>query len=82
VFYKVKHFSPMSDKKLLMKDLLNLSIKDLVRKRTELRKQLFSFKMKNQARTLKQTHLIKLTRRNIARVNTALSIKIKEQRWQ
>jgi ribosomal protein L29 len=26
--------------------------------------------------------LIKLTRRNIARVNTALSIKIKEQKWQ
>ena len=72
----------MSDKRILMKDLEGLSIKDLVRKRTELRKKLFSLKMQNQAGALKQTHLIKLTRRNIARVNTALSIKIKEQKWQ
>jgi len=72
----------MSDKRILMKDLEGLSIKDLVSKRTELRKKLFSLKMQNQAGALKQTHLIKLTRRNIARVNTALSIKIKEQKWQ
>jgi len=72
----------MSDKRLTMEDLWNLSIKDLVNKRTELRKKLFSLKMQNQAGALKQTHLLKLTRRNIARVNTALSIKIKEQKWQ
>jgi len=72
----------MSDKRLLMKDLEGLSVKDLVNKRTELRKKLFSLKMQNQAGALKQTHLLKLTRRNIARVNTALSIKIKEQKWQ
>jgi len=72
----------MSDKKILMKDLQNLSIKDFISKRTELRKELFTLKMQNQAWTLKQTHLIKLTRRNIARINTALSIKIKEQKWQ
>ena len=65
-----------------MKDLSGLSIKDLVNKRTELRKKLFSLKMQNQAGALKTTHEIKLTRRNIARVNTALSIKIKEQKWQ
>ena len=70
----------MSDKRLLMKDLSGLSIKDLVNKRTELRKKLFSLKMQNQAGALKTTHEIKLTRRNIARVNTALSIKIKEQK--
>ena len=72
----------MSDRKILMKDLESLSIKDFVSKRTELRKELFTLKMQNQAWTLKQTHLIKLTRRNIARINTALSIKIKEQKWQ
>jgi ribosomal protein L29 len=70
----------MSDKRLLMKDLEGLSIKDLVNKRTELRKKLFSLKMQNQAGALKQTHLLNITRRNIARVNTALSIKIKEQK--
>jgi len=72
----------MSDKRITMEDLWNLSVKDLVNKRTELRKKLFSLKMQNQAGALKQTHLLKLTRRNIARVNTALSIKIKEQKWQ
>ena len=72
----------MSDRKILMKDLESLSIKDFVSKRTELRRKLFTFKMQNQAWSLKQTHLLKLTRRNIARVNTALSIKIKEQKWQ
>lgn len=72
----------MSDKKILMKDLSNLSIKDLVSKRTELKKKVFILKMQKQARSLNQPHLLKLTRRNIARVNTALSIKIKEQKWQ
>lgn len=72
----------MTDKKLFKKDLNNLSIKDLVRKRTELNKQTFSLKMQHQAWSLKQTHLLKVARRNKARVNTALSIKIKEQKWQ
>lgn len=72
----------MSDKRIFMKDIENLSIKDIVRKRTELKKKLFAMKMKNQAWSLKQTHLLKLTKRNIARLNTALSIKIKEQKWQ
>lgn len=72
----------MSDKKIVMKDLENLSIKDLVSKRTELRKKLFTLKMQNQAWSLKQTHLLKVIRRNIARVNTSLSIKVKEQKWQ
>jgi len=72
----------MSDKKIFMKDLHNLSIKDIVSKRTELRKKLFTLKMQNQAWSLKQTHFFKLIRRNIARINTALSIKIKEQKWQ
>jgi len=66
-------------KRLLAKDLRKLSVKELVEKRKELRKYLFSLKMKNQAWALKQTHLIPLTRRNIARVNTVLTEKIKEQ---
>jgi len=61
-----------------MKDLLNLSVKDLVNKRTELRKKLFSLKMQNQAGALKQTHLLKITRNNIARINTAMTQKIKQ----
>jgi len=72
----------MSDTKIFMKDLSSHSVKDLVSKRTELRKRLFTLRMQNQAWALKQTHLIKLVKKNIARVNTALSIKIKEQKWQ
>ena len=68
----------MSDKKLSQEELLSLSVKDLVIKRAELKKQLFQYKMQNQAKALKQTHLIKLTRRNIARINTAITKKIKE----
>ena len=72
----------MSDTKIFMKDLSSHSVKDLVSKRTELRKRLFTLRMQKQAWALKQTHLIKLVKKNIARVNTALSIKIKEQKWQ
>ena len=73
----------MSDiKKIFSKNLSNLSVKDLVSKRTELRKRLFTLRMKNQGWALKQTHIVRVVRRNIARVNTALSIKIKEQKWQ
>ena len=72
----------MSDTKIFMKDLSNHLVKDLVGKRTELRKRLFTLRMQNQGWALKQTHLVKVVRRNIARVNTALSIKIKEQKWQ
>jgi len=39
----------MSDRKILMKDLESLSIKDFVSKRTELRRKLFTLKMQNQA---------------------------------
>jgi large subunit ribosomal protein L29 len=70
----------MSDKKIMVKDLENLSIKDLVLERTKLRKRLFSLKMSHQARALKQTHLIKIARRNIARVNTVLSNKTRKQK--
>jgi ribosomal protein L29 len=69
----------MADKKLsYKKDLKNLSVKELVELRKDLRKRLFELKMQNQARTLKQTHLIPLVKRNIARVNTAITLKIKE----
>jgi large subunit ribosomal protein L29 len=65
-------------KKLFADQLRKLSVKELVEKRKELRKQLHQLKMQNQMGALKQTHLLKLTRRNIARVNTVLTEKIKE----
>lgn len=65
--------------KIFIKDFLKKSIKDLVSMRNDLRKELFEMKMKNALRSLKQTHLIKEVKRNIARLNTALSYKINEK---
>jgi large subunit ribosomal protein L29 len=65
-------------KKLFADQLRKLSVKELVEKRKELRKQLHQLKMQHQMGALKQTHLLPLVRRNIARVNTVLTEKIKE----
>lgn len=63
-------------RKAYLKDITSLSIKDLVQKRKELRKELFELKMKNLTWALKKVSDIRLTRRNIARINTILSHKI------
>lgn len=67
-----------SVERLFADKLRNLSVKELVKKRKELKKQLYQLKMQHQLWALKQTHLLKLLRRNIARVNTVLTEKIKE----
>lgn len=61
--------------KLVMGDLSAKSFKDLVNLRNDLRKQLFTLQMKNAVKALKETHQIRSVRKNIARVNTALSSK-------
>lgn len=63
-------------RKTYLNELLALSIKDLVQKRKEARKELFELKMKNMTGSLKKVSDIRLTRRNIARMNTVLSLKI------
>ena len=65
-------------KKLVMKDLLGKSLKELVKMRNKLRKELYDFEVKNSLRSLQQTHLIRLAKRNIARINTAMSRKTTE----
>lgn len=52
--------------------LITKSLKDLVSLRNDFRASLFELKMKHVMRSLKQTHLIKLARKNIARINTAI----------
>jgi ribosomal protein L29 len=59
-------------KKLLIKDLLGKSLKELVKMRNALQKELFDHKLKNSLRALTQTHLISVARKNIARINTAI----------
>jgi ribosomal protein L29 len=62
-------------KQFSVQDLAKKSAKQLVALRNELRKELFENKLSLSLRKLNQTHLIKLARRNIARVNTALKEK-------
>jgi ribosomal protein L29 len=47
--------------------------------RKELKEKLYSFKMKNAIKWLKQTHQIWDLKIKIARINTILSSKIKEK---
>ena len=65
-------------KKLVMKDVLGKSLKELIKLRNKLRKELYEYKIKNSLRALTQTHLIPLTRKNIARINGAITKKAQE----
>ena len=58
---------------LKISTLLPKSLKELVAMRKELRTTLFELKMKHVMRSLEHTHLIRLAKRNIARINTAIS---------
>ena len=62
-----------------IKDLKDKSVKELVQTRAKLKQELHGFTMKHAVRWLKQTHQIKETRKNVARVNTLLTSKIKEK---
>ena len=57
-------------KKLTAKDLAKKTAKDLVALRAKIRKELFDLKIKNSIRSLENTHLISLAKKNIARINT------------
>lgn len=69
------HFDSLGMKPLEKKDLTAKSIKDLVALRNSLRKELYDLRLKNSLRSLTQTHLITLAKRNIAKVNTFLTQK-------
>lgn len=68
----------MAVKKMFMKDLLDKPLKELVKMRNKLYKELFDYKLKNSLRALNQTHIITLVRKNIARINTAISQKVNQ----
>lgn len=65
-------------KKLTVKELVKKSVKELVSLRKKTRRSLYDMKLKNSLRALSQTHLIKVTRKNVARINTAISQKASE----
>ncbi len=62
-----------------MKDLHDKTMKELVYMRRDLKKELYGYKMKNAIKGLKETHKIGDVRVKIARINTVLTHKAKEQ---
>jgi len=60
-------------KRLFMKDLIKKSLKDLVALRNKIRREVFDDRLKNRMRALKWTHTISLGKKNIARINTAMT---------
>jgi len=69
----------MKGKAVFMKDLHDKSIKELVQMRRTLKKELYSYRMKNAIKGLQETQKIGDVRVKIARINTVLTLKIKEQ---
>lgn len=65
-----------TEQKLTVQELVKKSLKQLVQLRNELSKQLYEYKVALSIRKLTQTHLVKRTRRNIARINTAIKQKV------
>jgi len=68
----------MKDKGAFKKDLQSKPIKDLIKMRNELKKKDFDLKSKNAMKALIKTHEIRQVSKNIARVETFLSSKIRE----
>lgn len=69
----------MKAKVTFMKELADKTIKELVLMRRTLKQELYSLKMKNAIRGLKETHKIGDARVKIARINTVLTHKITQQ---
>jgi len=68
----------MKGKGAYMKTIVEKNIKDLVSERKKLKKDLYDLKIKNSIKGLKETHKIWELRVKIARINTVLKSKIKE----
>ena len=62
-----------------MAELQDKTIKELVHMRRDAKQELYSYKMKNAIKGLKETHKIGDTKIKIARINTVLTHKIKQQ---
>ncbi len=61
-----------------VKDLMKKQVKELVKERSSIMSELFDFRMKNNVKGLKETHKISKLKKNLARINTVLNIKIND----
>lgn len=69
----------MKEKASFMKELQDKTPKELVQMRRTLKQELYSYKMKNAIKGFKETHKIGDVKIKIARINTVLTHKTKEQ---
>ncbi|MFA7298733.1 MAG: 50S ribosomal protein L29 [Candidatus Absconditabacterales bacterium] len=69
----------MAKKISFITELQDKTVKELVHMRREFRQELYSYKMKNAIKGLKETHKIGDTKIKISRINTVLTHKIKQQ---
>lgn len=65
----------MAVEKIAYQDLKTRGAKELVVLRRGLKKQLHELRMKNAIKSLKETHQISVLRKEIAKINTALTSK-------
>ncbi len=63
------------DKKLKMKDLISLSQSELLEKEKALKEELFKLNIGRYSGRAEKPHLFSLTKRELARIATALNIK-------
>ncbi|MFA6256163.1 MAG: 50S ribosomal protein L29 [Candidatus Absconditabacterales bacterium] len=69
----------MAKKTSFIAELQDKTIKELVQMRRTFKQELYAYKMKNAIKGFKETHKIGDTKIKIARINTVLTHKIKEQ---
>ena len=69
----------MKEKASFMKELQDKTPKELVQMRRTFKQELYSYKMKNAIKGFKETHKIGDVKIKIARINTVLTHKSKEQ---
>ena len=61
-----------------IQEIQELTAKELLARKRELKEEIFNLRMQQQSSQLEKPHLIRVARRNIARVETVLSRKAAE----
>jgi len=61
-----------------IKEIQELTPKELVSRKRELKEDMFNLRIQQQSSQLERPHLIRVARRNVARIETVLSRKARE----
>ena len=61
-----------------IKEIQELTPKELVSRKRELKEEMFNLRTQQQSSQLERPHLIRVARRNVARIETVLSRKARE----